>query len=71
MDKVTHVKYGAGVVIEDSEGCCREGEVFVRFYNRLPFLKSSAIAGYSGQNTDEESMYEDRDIVSVSDLVEA
>jgi len=67
--KVTHKEYGKGKIIKDINGDCRKDEVLVEFENSLPYLKQSAIAGYTGNVIKEKNMYHKIDIIRKKDLI--
>jgi len=67
-DKVEHKKYGKGIIVEDKTKSCNKNEVILKLDNGFPYLKQSAIAGYPGIHSSEESMYVFEDIVQIKDL---
>jgi len=69
VKKIKHIKYGIGIVDDNLQHNCRGNEVFVKFIDNLPILKSTAIAGYQGGHYTEETMYENSDIVDIKDIV--
>lgn len=57
-DKINHSKYGLGIVLGTSD--CRNGEILVKFKEKLPFSKGIPLPF-------EEAEFEDREIVDISD----